>query len=145
MNVKAILAAKKLGGDTITIEPTANLAVAAKLLAAHRIGAVLICGAGGRLSGILSERDIVRALSDHGAEALALPVGQVMTRDIETCVEDDAVASIMERMTAGRFRHMPVLRNGKLVGLISIGDVVKQRVNEIEGESEAMRDYIRTA
>jgi CBS domain-containing protein len=145
MNVKAILAAKKLGGDTITIEPTANLAAAAKLLAAHRIGAVLICGAGGRLSGILSERDIVRALSDHGAEALALPVGQVMTRDIETCVEDDAVASIMERMTAGRFRHMPVLRNGKLIGLISIGDVVKQRVNEIEGESEAMRDYIRTA
>jgi CBS domain-containing protein len=145
MNVKAILAAKKLGGDTITIEPTANLAAAAKLLAAHRIGAVLICGAGGRLSGILSERDIVRALSDLGAEALALPVGQVMTRDIETCVEDDAVASIMERMTAGRFRHMPVLRNGKLVGLISIGDVVKQRVNEIEGESEAMRDYIRTA
>ena len=106
---------------------------------------MLICGAGGRLSGILSERDIVRALSDHGVDALALPVGQVMTRDIETCGEDDVVASITERMTAGRFRHMPVLRNGKLVGLISIGDVVKQRVDEIERESEAMRDYIRTA
>jgi len=145
MNVKAILAAKRLGGDTITIEPTANLAAAAKLLSAHRIGAVLICGAGGRLSGILSERDIVRALSEHGAEALRLPVGQVMTRDIETCAEDDIVASIMERMTAGRFRHMPVLTNGKLVGLISIGDVVKERVDEIERESEAMRDYIRTA
>ena len=145
MNVKAILAAKQLGGDTITIEPTATLAAAAKLLSAHRIGAVLICGAGGRLSGILSERDIVRALSEHGADALALPVGQVMTRDIETCGEDDVVASIMERMTAGRFRHMPVLMNGKLVGLISIGDVVKQRVDEIERESEAMRDYIRTA
>jgi CBS domain-containing protein len=145
MNVKAILAAKKLGGDTITIEPTADLAAAAKLLSKHRIGAVLICGAGGRLSGILSERDIVRALSDHGADALTLPVGQVMTRDIETCSEDDAVASIMERMTAGRFRHMPVLKNEKLVGLISIGDVVKQRVDEVERESEAMRDYIRTA
>jgi CBS domain-containing protein len=145
MNVKAILAAKQLGGDTITIEPTANLAAAAKLLSAHRIGAVLICGAGGRLSGILSERDIVRAVSEHGAEALALPVGQVMTRDIETCAEDDIVASIMERMTAGRFRHMPVLKNGKLAGLISIGDVVKERVDEIERESEAMRDYIRTA
>jgi len=145
MNVKAILAAKQLGGDTITIEPTANLAAAAKLLSAHRIGAVLIRGAGGRLAGILSERDIVRALSDHGAEALALQVGQVMTREIETCSEDDVAASIMERMTAGRFRHMPVLKNGKLVGLISIGDVVKQRVDEIERESEAMRDYIRTA
>ena len=145
MNVKAILAAKQLGGDTITIEPTANLAAAAKLLSAHRIGAVLIRGAGGRLAGILSERDIVRALSDHGAEALALQVGQVMTREIETCSEDDDAASIMERMTAGRFRHMPVLKNGKLVGLISIGDVVKQRVDEIERESEAMRDYIRTA
>ena len=116
MNVKAILAAKQLGGDTITIEPTANLAAAAKLLSKHRIGAVLICGAGGRLSGILSERDIVRALSDHGADALALPVGQVMTRDIETCGEDDVVASIMERMTAGQFRHMPVLQEWKTRG-----------------------------
>jgi len=147
MNVKAILAAKKqsLGGDIICIEPTADLAAAAKLLSAHRIGALLIRGAGGRLAGILSERDIVRALSEHGAGALALPVGQVMTRDVVTCSEDDIVASIMERMTAGKFRHMPVLARGELVGLISIGDVVKQRVDEIERESEAMRDYIQTA
>jgi CBS domain-containing protein len=73
-----------------------------------------------------------------------LPVGQVMTRDVAICGEDDTVASIMERMTAGRFRHMPVVANGRLIGLISIGDVVKQRVEEIEGESEAMRDYIRS-
>jgi CBS domain-containing protein len=147
MNVKAILAAKQrnLGGDIISIEPTADLAAAAKLLSAHRIGAVVIRGAGERLAGILSERDIVRALSDHGADALALPVGQVMTREVATCGEDDTVASIMERMTAGKFRHMPVIANGRLTGLISIGDVVKQRVEEIEGESEAMRDYIRTA
>ena len=144
MNVKAILAAKKLGGDIITIEPTADLATAAKLLSKHRIGSVVILGAGERLVGILSERDIVRALSEQGADALALPVGQVMTRDVATCGEDDTVASIMERMTAGRFRHMPVVANGRLVGLISIGDVVKQRVEEVEGESEAMRDYIRT-
>jgi CBS domain-containing protein len=143
MNVKAILAAKKrnLGGDIVSIEPTANLAAAAKSLSAHRIGAVLIRGAGGRLAGILSERDIVRALSEHGADALALPVGQVMTREVTTCGEDD----IMERMTAGKFRHLPVIANGQLVGLISIGDVVKQRVEEIESESEAMRDYIQTA
>jgi len=145
MNVKALLAAKKRGGDIIGIEPTANLAAAAKLLATHRIGALVIRGAGGRLAGILSERDIVRALSEHGAAALDVPVGQAMTRDVETCGEDDNVASIMERMTAGKFRHMPVLRNGKLAGLISIGDVVKQRVDEVERESEAMRDYIRTA
>ena len=144
MNVKAILAAKKLGGDIISIEPTADLATAAKLLSKHRIGSVVIRGAGERLVGILSERDIVRALSEQGAGALALPVGQVMTRDVATCGEDDTVASIMERMTAGRFRHMPVVANGRLVGLISIGYVVKQRVEEIEGESEAMRDYIRT-
>jgi CBS domain-containing protein len=147
MNVKAILATKgrNLGGDIISIEPTADLAAAAKLLSAHRIGAVVIRGAGERLAGILSERDIVRALSEHGADALAFPVGQVMTRDVATCGEDDTVASIMERMTAGKFRHMPVIVNGRLAGLISIGDVVKQRVEEIEGESEAMRDYIRTA
>jgi len=144
MNVKAILAAKKLGGDIISIEPTADLATAAKLLSKHRIGSVVILGAGERLVGILSERDIVRALSEQGAGALALPVGQVMTRDVATCGEDDTVASIMERMTAGRFRHMPVVANGRLVGVISIGDVVKQRVDEIEGEAQAMRDYIRS-
>ena len=144
MNVKAILAAKKLGGDIISIEPTSDLATAAKLLSKHRIGSVVIRGAGERVVGILSERDIVRAVSEQGAGALALPVGQVMTRDVATCGEDDTVASIMERMTAGKFRHMPVVANGRLVGLISIGDVVKQRVEEIEGESEAMRDYIRT-
>ena len=148
MNVKEILAAKvsgALGGDIISIEPTADLAAAARLLGKHRIGAVLIRGAGGRLAGILSERDIVRAISEQGADALELPVGQVMTRDVETCGEDDSIASIMERMTTGKFRHMPVMAKGELVGLISIGDVVKQRVGEIEQESEAMRDYIRSA
>jgi CBS domain-containing protein len=143
MNLKAILAAK--GGDVVCIEPTANLAAAAKLLATHRIGAVVIRGAGGRLSGILSERDIVRALAEHGADALTLQVGQVMTRNVVTCGEDETIASIMERMTAGKFRHLPVVTKDTLVGLVSIGDVVKQRVEEIERESEALRDYIRTA
>ena len=143
MNVKTILAAK--GGDIVSIEPTADLSAAAKLLSAHRIGAVLIRGSDGHLAGILSERDIVRALSEHGVAALKLPVGQVMTREVATCGEDDSIANIMERMTQGKFRHMPVLTKGKLAGLVSIGDVVKQRVEEIERESEAMRDYIRTA
>ena len=143
MNVKVILAAK--GGDVVCIEPTADLAAAAKLLSARRIGVLVIRGAGGRLSGILSERDIVRAVSEHGAGALALPVAQVMTRNVVTCSEEDSVAGIMERMTVGKFRHLPVVTEGRLVGLVSIGDVVKQRVEEVERESEALRDYIRTA
>jgi CBS domain-containing protein len=138
-----ILAAK--GGDVIGIEPAATLETAAKLLSKHRIGAVVIRGAGGRLAGILSERDIVRAVAREGAEALSAQVAQVMTRDVVTCVENDTCAEIMERMTAHKFRHLPVLRDNALIGLISIGDVVKQRVEEIEQESEAMRDYIRSA
>ena len=143
MNVKVILAAK--GGDVVCIEPTADLAAAAKLLSARRIGVVVIRGAGGRLSGILSERDIVRAVSEHGADALALPVAQVMTRNVVTCSEEESVAGIMERMTVGKFRHLPVVTDGRLVGLVSIGDVVKERVEEVERESEALRNYIRTA
>ena len=143
MNVKTILAAK--GDNVVSIEPTANLAAAAKLLSTHRIGAVVIRGAGGRLAGILSERDIVRAVSDHGADALMLPVGKVMTRNVMTCGEEDSIADIMEQMTAGKFRHLPVLKNDRLVGVVSIGDVVKQRVGEIERETEEIREYIRSA
>ena len=143
MNVKTILAAK--GGDTISIEPTATLAAAAKLLNKHRIGAVVIRGAGGRLSGILSERDIVRALAESGAAALDFPVGQVMTRNVMTCGENDSIAELMERMTAGKFRHLPVLKADQLIGVISIGDIVKMRVQEIESDAAAMRDYIQTA
>lgn len=143
MNVKTILAAK--GGDIISIEPTADLAAAAKLLSTHRIGAVVIRGAGGRLAGILSERDIVRAVAEQGADALAVSVGQAMTRNVVTCGENDSIADIMERMTAGKFRHMPVLRDAQLIGVVSIGDVVKQRVEECERDADALRDYIRTA
>ena len=143
MNVETILAAK--GGDIISIEPTATLAAAAKLLSKHRIGAVVIRGAGGRLAGILSERDIVRALAESGGAALDFPVGQVMTRSVMTCGENDSIAELMERMTAGKFRHLPVLKAEQLVGVISIGDIVKMRVQEIETDAAAMRDYIQTA
>lgn len=143
MNVKDILAAK--GRDVVVIEPTANLHSAAKLLASRKIGAIVILGAGRRIAGILSERDIVRAVAVGGTTALDLPVGQAMTRDVMTCSADDTCAEIMERMTRGKFRHLPVVQDGKMVGLISIGDVVKQRVEEIERESDAMRDYIQTA
>ncbi|MEI7806162.1 MAG: CBS domain-containing protein [Hyphomicrobiales bacterium] len=143
MNVKTILAAK--GGNVVSIEPTADLAAAAKLLSAHRIGAVVICGADLRIVGILSERDIVRALAERGAGALQETVGQVMTRNVATCGEEENISSIMERMTAGKFRHLPVVVAGRLAGIVSIGDVVKFRVGEMESESEALRGYIQTA
>jgi CBS domain-containing protein len=143
MNVKTILAVK--GSDIVGIEPNADLSAAAQLLSKHRIGALVIRGAGGRIAGILSERDIVRALAEHGSNALSIQVANVMTRDVTTCGEEESIASLMEKMTAGKFRHVPVVSGNELVGLVSIGDVVKQRVGEIEKESEQLRDYIRTA
>jgi CBS domain-containing protein len=143
MTVKAILATK--GYTVTTIEPNASLADAAKLLSKHRIGAVIVMGADERVAGMLSERDIVRALSERGAAALDLSVDQVMTRRVVTCGEADTVGHLMERMTSGKFRHLPVMEGDRLVGVISIGDVVKHRLGEIETESNAMREYILTA
>jgi CBS domain-containing protein len=143
MIVKNILAAKR--GDVVTIEATANLGAAVKLLTEQHIGAVVILGADHRVIGILSERDIVRALAEHGATVLSEPVSQVMTRDVTTCSEDDAIEDLMGRMTTGKFRHMPVVQQGKLIGIVSIGDVVKTRVEEIDHEAKALHDYIQTA
>lgn len=142
MTVSIILAAK--GRDVITIEPGAKLAEVVRLLAEKRIGAAVILGADRRIAGIISERDIVRALAGHGAAALDEPVSHMMTRKVEACNESDTVSSIMERMTKGKFRHMPVVDEGRLVGLVSIGDIVKYRLQEMERESMAMRDYIMT-
>ena len=141
MIVKNILDSKR--GNVVTIEPTADLTAAVKLLAERRIGAVVILGADHRIIGILSERDIVRVLAELGPTALNEQVGQVMTRDVKTCSVSDTIEGLMGRMTTGKFRHMPVVDQGKLVGIVSIGDVVKNRVEEIERESEALRDYIR--
>jgi CBS domain-containing protein len=143
MTVKAILSRK--GSDVVTIAPTANLSEAVKLLAERRIGAVIVTGADNRVAGILSERDIVRALGERGADALGDNIAAVMTRKVTSCVEADTVADIMERMTTGKFRHVPVVEQGRLAGVISIGDVVKFRVEEIERESDALREYIATA
>jgi len=143
MTVKSILSGK--GSDVITIEPHATLEAAIAVLAERRIGAVVVLGPERRVIGILSERDIVRALAEEGAAALTAPVAQVMTRKVSTCTEQDAVREIMEQMTAGKFRHVPVVEEGRLVGIVSIGDVVKHRLGEMERESEALRDYIQTA
>jgi CBS domain-containing protein len=143
MTVKAILSRK--GNDVLTIEPTATLAAAIKLLADRRIGAVVITGADRQVIGILSERDIVRAFSAGGPAAFDEQVGQVMTRKVMTCDEAETISSLMERMTQGKFRHLPVVERGRLAGIISIGDVVKYRLEEMEKESSALREYILTA
>lgn len=143
MIVKTILATK--GSNVVTIDPTATLAEASKLLAEHRIGAVVVTGAGQRIVGIVSERDIVRALAEHGTQALSLPLTDFMTRKVVTCSCAETIAGLMERMTGGKFRHIPVVEDDRMVGIISIGDVVKMRVMEMEQEHNAMRDYIQTA
>jgi CBS domain-containing protein len=143
MTVSVILAGK--GRDVASIEPNATLSAAIGMLAEKRIGALLILGADHRVVGILSERDIVRALAERGEAALGEPVSRTMTRNVWTCSEKETISSIMERMTEGKFRHMPVVEQGRLVGIISIGDVVKHRVREMERDSAAMHDYILSA
>jgi CBS domain-containing protein len=142
MTVRSILNTK--GHQIMSVEPDAKLSTAIKLLGEKKIGAVLVMNQS-RIEGILSERDIVRVLGDRGAGVLEEPVSSVMTRKVVSCKETDTVAEIMETMTTGKFRHLPVLDNGKVVGLISIGDIVKWRVREFETEQEALRDYIKTA
>jgi CBS domain-containing protein len=142
MTVRSILNTK--GHQIMSVEPDANMTAAIKLLGEKKIGAVLVISQN-RLEGILSERDIVRVLGERGAGALDEPVSSVMTRKVVTCKETDTVAELMEMMTTGKFRHLPVVDNGKVVGLISIGDIVKRRVQEYETEQEALRDYIKTA
>ena len=128
-----------------TTEPTATLGDAVHLLNTRRIGALVVTGADRRIVGILSERDIVRAVAENGTAALQGPISEAMTRKVVTCTMGDTVAELMERMTTGKFRHVPVVEQGKLAGVISIGDVVKARLHEMEQESDALKDYIRTA
>jgi CBS domain-containing protein len=143
MTVRAILDLK--GRDVTTILPDKTLGDAASLLSQHKIGALVVTDADRRVTGILSERDIVKAVSVDGAAALEEKIVARMTREVITCDPHDTMADLMGRMTAGRFRHLPVVENGRLVGIISIGDVVKHRLAEMERESSALRDYIMTA
>lgn len=142
MTVRAILDAK--GRQVVSIGADAKLSSAVKTLSERRIGALLVM-AGGKIEGILSERDVVRELGERGTAVLDEPVRAVMTAKVMTCRRSDTVAFLMERMTEGKFRHLPVVEDGQVVGLISIGDVVKHRVMEYESEQEALRDYIKTA
>ena len=141
MQVKHILRDK--GREIICIASDTSLIEAVRQLAHRKIGALIVQDKDGGLAGIISERDLVRAIADHGAAALGDAVANYMTRAVATCGECDSVDTIMEAMTDGRFRHMPVLdENDRLCGLISIGDVVKTRIAETLIEAEALRGYI---
>jgi CBS domain-containing protein len=140
MLVSQILMEK--GRDVVVIGPKATLFEAANILTRNRIGALLVQGLAGELAGIVSERDIVRAVALDGPGALARTVGECMTADVAVCEEIDTIAEIMETMTRCRFRHMPVVENGRVVGIISIGDVVKSRLAETVREAQALKEYI---
>lgn len=140
MFIKQILASK--GSRVVTTQPDATIAEVAALLKHERIGAVVVTDATGELCGIISERDLARGLADHGAGLLEQQVEQMMTVEVITCTPDDSLEKLMQEMTARRFRHLPVLEAGRVVGIISIGDVVKHRLEELENETHLLQDYI---
>ena len=140
MDVAAIL--KNKGREVTTVASTALLLEVAQKLAEKRIGAIVVMGADGTVAGIVSERDIIRRLAEKGADVLLSPVSAAMTRNVISCTSTDTLDTLMSEMTTRRFRHLPVIENGRLVGIISIGDVVKHHIAEVENEAMAMRAYI---
>lgn len=142
MNVAAIL--KEKGDNVVVASPDTSLLDISKTLTKHGIGCIVLCNSDGSIAGIVSERDIVRTVAKKGSSALQAPASLCMTKKVISCKRSDTVDFLMAEMTAGRFRHLPVLEDNKLIGLISIGDVVKQRIAEAEMEAAAMREYIAT-
>jgi CBS domain-containing protein len=142
MNVARIL--KDKGRNVATVTPETLLRKAVEKLAAERVGALVVCDQDKRVAGIISERDVVRMLAANGADVLDQPVSLYMTKDVRTCTERDTVEWLMGEMTSQRFRHLPVVEGGKLIGIVSIGDVVKQRIAAAELEAASMREYIAT-
>jgi len=142
MNVARIL--KEKGSDIAMVQPDTRLMDVVNMLADKRIGAVIVCDASEHIEGIVSERDIVRVLATNGPGALNEPASNHMTREVQSCRVNDTVEWLMETMTTQRFRHMPVVDNDRIVGVVSIGDVVKQRIALAEMEAASMRDYIKT-
>jgi len=144
MNVETILAGK--GGEVATIAPDATVAEALHRMRAGRVGALVVSEDGARIAGIISDRGVMWAIDERGADVLGASVGGVMTREVFTCSRHDHVSALMATMTERRFRHIPVVDgDGRLCGIVSIGDVVKHRLDEIQGEAEAMREYIAGA
>ena len=144
MNVEHILASK--GREVCTITPEATVSDALHRMRDEKVGALVVSADGARIAGIVSDRGIMWALADHGTEVLGESVRSVMTEKVLTCSRDDQVSAIMALMTDRRIRHVPVVeKDGRLCGMISIGDVVKHRLDEIEGEADALREYVRSA
>jgi CBS domain-containing protein len=143
MHVEAILKGK--GRAVATIAPDASIADAVDLLTKKGIGAVVVSRDGSDVAGILSERDIVHALAERGGRVLELTVSALMTHHVYTCKPDDTIADLMQQMTDRRIRHLPVVENGRLAGIVSIGDVVKNRVDEVEEEASTLRQFITSA
>jgi CBS domain-containing protein len=143
MTVARILREK--GRDVLTTQPHRTLKEVAELLGSKGVGAVVVSDAAANVLGILSERDVVRAIAKRGALALEDPVSRHMTSRVTTVGEEASIDEVMETMTNGRFRHMPVVEGGRLVGIVSIGDIVKRHVNALSTEREALREYIATA
>ncbi len=143
MSVSHILGVK--GRAVITAGPKENVHSTAQKLSQNKIGAVVILDEKGSIAGIVSERDIVRALAEHGADAMAKPVSSIMSKAVKTCKFGDSETELMALMTAHRIRHLPVVEAGKLAGMISIGDIVKFRIEAIEREAEDMKSYIASA
>jgi CBS domain-containing protein len=143
MHVTNVLAHK--GTEVATIGPDATVADAVAALAEHGVGALVVSGDGRAVEGILSERDVVRALRDRGAELLTLAIREIMTRDVHTCAPGDEIGALARAMTERRFRHVPVVVDGALAGIVSIGDIVKSRVDELETEHDQLIDYISSA
>ena len=142
MLVQQILNAKP-SSETVTIAPTATVAEASRLMTEKRIGAVVISGDGASADGVLSERDIVRELARVGGGCLDRPVSDYMTREVETCTRATSAAELLSRMTEGRFRHMPVVENDTLIGMVSIGDVVKAQIAVLAMEKDALEGMIK--
>jgi len=140
MFVSDILSRK--GGLVHTVTPGTSVGQISQQLSTRHIGSVLILDSDDSVAGIVSERDLVHAFARHGAAALELEARTIMTRDVVTCDPDDSIEHVMQLMTRGRFRHLPVVRHGELLGLVSIGDVVKARLEEAQHETEALRAYI---
>ncbi len=143
MSVSHILGVK--GRSVVTATAKETVHGTAQKLAQHKIGAVVVVDDKGAISGIVSERDIVRALAEQGAKALASPVSAIMSKKVKTCKAGDSETELMALMTSHRIRHLPVVEGGKLAGMISIGDIVKFRIEAIEREAEEMKSYIASA
>ncbi|MCV2489680.1 CBS domain-containing protein [Geodermatophilus sp. YIM 151500] len=135
---------RRKGHDVATVDGSASVRTALGLLAEHRVGALVVSSDGRGIDGILSERDIARGLHEHGAGLLAEPVSRVMTAEVHTCTPGSGVHDLAQLMTDHRVRHVPVVDDGALVGIVSIGDVVKARLDELEAERKQLVDYIQT-